>query len=52
MEETKARLKLTEILVKALQQGLTLDDIKRLFKVHVNFVAQKPCRKDSSKIMM
>jgi len=43
MEETKARLKLTEILVKALQQGLTLDDIRKLFKLHVT-METKPYR--------
>jgi len=32
-EETKARLKLTRAVMEAIRQGLTLDDIKKIFKI-------------------
>ena len=36
MEDIKARLKLTRVLVKALQQGLTIEDIKKLLKLRMD----------------
>ncbi|WP_287126883.1 hypothetical protein [Desulfobacter sp.] len=36
MEEIKARLKLTQVLVQALKQGLTIDDIRKLLKLRMD----------------
>jgi DNA-binding transcriptional MerR regulator len=35
MDEIKARLKLTETLIQVMRQGLNLDDIKKILKLHM-----------------
>jgi len=33
VDEIKARLKLTQAIIEAIRQGLTLEDIKKIFRI-------------------
>lgn len=35
-EEIEARLQLTQVIMEAIRQGLTLDDIKKVLKIKCN----------------
>lgn len=41
MEETKARLNLTQAIIEAIWQGLTLDDVKKILKTKVDLENRK-----------
>ena len=40
MKKIKARLKLTQVIREAIRQGLTLEDIKKIFKIKVDLKKQ------------